>query len=34
DITIDVNAIGLITGVYFMQLEIDGKSTIKKLMVK
>jgi hypothetical protein len=34
DITIDVKSIGLITGIYFMQLEVDGKSTIKKLMVK
>ena len=34
DITVDVNSIDLITGIYFMHIEVDGKSTIKKLMVK
>lgn len=34
DIKVDVKSKSLNTGVYFMQIEIDGKSTIKKLLVK
>lgn len=33
DIEIDVRSKKLNTGIYFMQIEIDGKSTIKKLVV-
>lgn len=34
DIRIDVASRNLNTGVYFLNLEVDGKSTIKKLLVK
>lgn len=34
DITIDVTSRNLNTGVYFLNIEIDGKSTIKKLLIK
>lgn len=34
DISIDVKSKSLNTGVYFLQLEVSGKSTIKKLMIK
>ena len=34
DIKLDVKSKSLNTGIYFMQIEVDGKSTIKKLLVK
>ncbi len=34
NITIDVASRSLTTGVYFLNLEVDGKSSIKKLLVK
>lgn len=34
EITIDVSTKNLSTGVYFLQMEVDGNSTVKKLLVK
>lgn len=34
DIKIDIKSRSLNTGIYFLQMEVDGKSTIKKMLIK